>query len=184
MRISRIDIPGVVVIDPTVFRDERGCFLEVYHAERYAEADLKQRFVQDNYSRSVYGTLRGLHFQEPHGQGKLVMALEGSVYDVIVDIRKGSPTFGTWYAAELSSDNLRQLYIPPGCAHGFCVISKTAAFLYKCTELYSPKDERGIRWDDPQLAIPWPVSDPILSPKDRAFRTLREIDDELPFYRP
>lgn len=184
MRVTTIHIPSVLVIEPQVFRDPRGCFVEVHHAERYAEAGMTDRFVQDNYSRSVRGTLRGLHFQEPHAQGKLVMALEGSVYDVVVDVRKGSPAFGTWYGVELSAENLRQVYIPPGCAHGFCVTSETAAFFYKCTALYSPKEERGIRWNDPALGIEWPVSKPILSAKDQAYRTLAEMEAELPGYRP
>ena len=184
MHISTIDIPGVLVIEPQVFRDSRGFFVETYHAERYAEAGISERFVQDNYSRSVRGTLRGLHFQAPHAQGKLVMAVEGTVYDVVVDVRKGSPAYGQWYGAELSADNLRQIYIPPGCAHGFCVTSETAAFLYKCTDFYSPKDERGIRWNDPVLAIRWPVSQPILSAKDQTYRTLNQMEAELPRYQP
>ncbi len=117
-------------------------------------------------------------------QGKLVMALEGTVYDVVVDIRKGSPTFGKWYGVELSGKNLHQLYIPPGCAHGFCVTSETATFLYKCTAYYSPRDERGILWNDPALGIRWPISEPILSPKDQAYRTIKEMDPELPVYKP
>jgi len=184
VQVSPIDIPGVLVIEPKVFRDPRGFFVEIHHVDRYAKAGMAERFVQDNYSRSTKGTLRGLHFQEPHAQGKLVMAVEGTVYDVVVDIRKGSPTFGRWYGVELSSENLRQLYIPPGCAHGFCVTSETAAFLYKCTDFYSPQDERGILWNDPTLAIPWPVTQPILSAKDRAFRTLAQMDAELPRYQP
>lgn len=182
--MTPLDIPGALLIEPAVFRDPRGLFFELYHQRRYEEAGVPGLFVQDNYSRSVRGTLRGLHFQEPHAQGKLVMVVEGAVYDVLVDVRKGSPSFGRWYAVELSEENRRQLYIPPGCAHGFCVTSESAAFLYKCTHFYSPKDERGILWNDPALGITWPVADPILSAKDQAYRTLAETEAELPSYRP
>ena len=184
MRITPLEIPGLLLIEPTLFRDQRGVFCEVFHERRYAEAGFTEQFVQDNYSRSVRGTLRGLHFQEPHAQGKLVMAVEGTVYDVVVDIRKGSPMFGKWYGVELSSENCRQLYIPPGCAHGFCVTSEQAGFFYKCTDFYSPKDERGIIWNDPALAIVWPISAPILSAKDQAYQTLAAMEDDLPRYRP
>ncbi len=184
MNVTPLEIPGLLLIEPVFFRDQRGVFCETFHERRYAEAGIAERFVQDNYSRSVRGTLRGLHFQEPHAQGKLVMVLEGAVFDVVVDIRKGSPAFGTWYGVELSSDNYRQLYIPPGCAHGFCVISEHAAFLYKVTDFYSPKDERGIIWNDPALGIAWPVSAPILSAKDQAYGTMAQIDDRLPRYQP
>ncbi len=184
MQVTQIGIPGVLLMEPKVFRDPRGFFVELHRADRYAEAGLTERFVQDNYSRSVRGTLRGLHFQEPRAQGKLVMVLEGAVYDVVVDIRKGSPTFGRWYGIELSSENFRQVYIPPGCAHGFCVTSDSAAFLYKCTEYYQPADERGVIWNDPALAIPWPVTSPILSSKDQAYRPLAQMDEQLPCYHP
>jgi len=183
VRTIPLEIPGAILIEPDVFRDQRGLFLETYHQERYADAGIPGPFVQDNYSQSVRGTLRGLHFQEPHAQGKLVMVMEGAVYDVLVDVRKGSPTFGRWYGTELSADNRRQLYIPPGCAHGFCVTSERASFLYKCTDFYAPKDERGILWNDPALGIAWPVTTPILSPKDQAYRTLAEMEKELPLYR-
>jgi dTDP-4-dehydrorhamnose 3,5-epimerase len=182
--VTSVAIPGVLLIEPHVVRDHRGCFVETHHEQRYREAGVTERFVQDNYSRSVRNTLRGLHFQEPHAQGKLVMAVEGAVYDVVVDLRKGSPSFGKWYGAELSDENLLQIYIPPGCAHGFCVMSETAAFMYKCTEYYSPKDERGILWNDPALGIAWPVLTPILSAKDQAHGTLAAMDRELPLYRP
>ncbi|TKB94218.1 MAG: dTDP-4-dehydrorhamnose 3,5-epimerase [Nitrospira sp.] len=184
MRVTPIDIHGVLLLEPSVSSDHRGCFLETYHEQRYRDAGITEQFVQDNCSRSVRNTLRGLHFQEPHGQGKLVMALEGTVYDVVVDIRTGSPTFGKWYGVELSGKNLHQLYIPPGCAHGFCVTSETATFLYKCTAYYSPRDERGILWNDPALGIRWPISEPLLSPKDQAYRTIKEMDSELPVYKP
>jgi dTDP-4-dehydrorhamnose 3,5-epimerase len=184
VKVTTFDIPGLLLIEPALFQDPRGLFCETFHAERYAEAGITERFVQDNYSRSIRGTLRGLHYQEPHAQGKLVMAVDGSVYDVVVDIRRGSPTFGKWQGIELSSDGFRQLYVPPGCAHGFCVISERAAFLYKCTDFYSPKDERGIIWNDPTLAVSWPVSAPILSAKDQAFPTFQAAQAELPHYRP
>ena len=184
MKVTALDIPGVLLIEPTLFRDDRGLFFETFHEERYADAGLDARFVQDNFSRSIRGTLRGLHYQEPHAQGKLVMVMEGAIYDVVADIRRGSPTFGRWHGVELSSDNYRQLYVPPGCAHGFCVASEQASVLYKCTDLYSPKDERGIIWNDPTLAIAWPVSTPLLSPKDRSYGTLEATQAELPLYRP
>lgn len=182
MRVTQIDIPGVLLFEPVLLSDHRGAFVETYHEDRYRNAGIRERFVQDNYSRSIRHTLRGLHFQEPQAQGKLVMALEGTVFDVVVDIRKGSPTFGKWYGVELSGDNLRQMYIPPGCAHGFCVTSASASFLYKCTAYYSPEHDRGVRWNDPALGIPWPISQPILSRKDENLRTLNAIDQDLPVY--
>ena len=184
MRVTKTDILGVLLIEPDVFRDPRGLFLETYHARRYAEAGIPGPFVQDNYSQSMRGTLRGLHYQEPHAQGKLVMVTEGAVYDVVVDIRKGSPSFGRWYGVELSAEDRRQVYVPPGCAHGFCVTSDRASFLYKCTDYYAPGDERGIIWNDPALAIPWPVAAPILSAKDHLYKSLAEMESELPRYRP
>ncbi|WP_455244803.1 dTDP-4-dehydrorhamnose 3,5-epimerase [Petrachloros mirabilis] len=182
MKVTVLEIPGVLLIEPTMFKDQRGFFCETYHEQRYAEAGIRKTFVQDNISHSVRGTLRGLHFQQPHAQGKLVMAVEGVVFDVVVDIRKGSPAFGKWYGVELSPGNCRQLYVPPGCAHGFCVTSERATFLYKCTDFYSPTDERGVVWNDPALGISWPVSAPILSIKDQSYRTLAEMDAELPRY--
>ncbi|HEU4502333.1 MAG TPA: dTDP-4-dehydrorhamnose 3,5-epimerase [Nitrospira sp.] len=184
MKVTPLDIPGALLIEPSLFRDRRGLFCETFHAQRYVEAGLTDQFVQDNFSRSVRGTLRGLHYQQPHAQGKLVMAVEGTIYDVVVDIRKGSPTYGTWQGFELSSDNYRQLYIPPGCAHGFCVTSEEAAVLYKCTDFYSPSDERGVIWNDPALRISWPVSMPLLSPKDQAYPSLATTEHELPVYSP
>ena len=180
--MTTINIPGVLLIEPAVLSDHRGVFLETHHDQRYRDAGITERFVQDNYSRSIRNTVRGLHFQQPNAQGKLVMALEGTVYDVVVDIRKGSPTFGKWYGIELSGKNFQQMYIPPGCAHGFCVTSDTACFLYKCTAYYSPQDDRGILWNDPALAIPWPVDEPILSQKDLRHSTLADIAAELPLY--
>lgn len=184
MKVTALDIPGALLIEPALFRDQRGFFYETFHARRYAEAGLPDRFVQDNFSRSVRGTLRGLHYQEPHAQGKLIMVVEGEVFDVLVDIRKGSPFFGKWLGFGLSLENHRQLYIPPGCAHGFCVTSEWAAVLYKCTDFYSPKDERGIIWNDPALAISWPVAAPLLSAKDQGYGTLASTEAQLPRYRP
>ncbi|MCP3168555.1 dTDP-4-dehydrorhamnose 3,5-epimerase [Myxococcus qinghaiensis] len=166
MKVTPLEIPDLLLVEPKVFGDDRGFFMELFHAKRYADAGIPGPFVQDNYSRSARGTLRGLHFQEPQGQGKLVQVFAGSVYDVALDVRRGSTTFGQWVAVELSAENRRQLWIPPGFAHGFCVTSDTADFHYKCTTLYAPETERCIAWNDPDLAIPWPVSEPLLSPKD------------------
>jgi dTDP-4-dehydrorhamnose 3,5-epimerase len=182
VKIIDTELKGVVIVEPAVFEDPRGYFLETYHAGRYAEGGIRGPFVQDNFSHSVRGTLRGLHYQLERAQGKLVMALEGRIYDVAADIRKGSPTFGRWVGVELSGENKRQLYIPPGFAHGFCVLSDTADVLYKCTDVYSQKDERGIIWNDPALAIAWPVTTPLLSDKDRAYKRLSEMDGDLPVY--
>ncbi len=184
MQVTRINIPGVLVLEPSVLGDHRGSFAETYHEERYREAGITEHFVQDNYSRSIRNTVRGLHFQHPNAQGKLVMALEGTVYDVVLDIRKGSPTFGKWYGIVLSGSTVQQLYIPPGCAHGFCVTSDTACFLYKCTAYYSPTNDRGVLWNDPTLGIPWPVTQPILSQKDQAHRPLAAIEGDMPLYAP
>ena len=182
MRLIETGFSGLVLIDPKVHEDPRGFFLEIYHAQRYAEAGISLPFVQDNFSRSVRGTLRGLHYQLKNSQGKLVMVTEGTVFDVAVDIRKGSPSFGRWYGTALSADNKRQLYIPQGFAHGFCVLSEVAGFVYKCTDFYSPGDERGIIWNDPAIGITWPVAAPLLSPKDQSYRTLAEMDSQLPIY--
>lgn len=181
MKIESRGIGGMVVIEPQVFEDARGYFLETWSRERYASAGIPERFVQDNVSLSVRDTLRGLHLQHPHGQGKLVHVLDGEVYDVIVDVRIGSPTFGQWQATVLSAGNHRQIYIPPGLAHGFCVTAERALFAYKCTEPYHPEAELGISWDDPDLAIPWPASSPRLSSRDAGFPLLRDIPrDRLP----
>ncbi|WP_141618125.1 dTDP-4-dehydrorhamnose 3,5-epimerase [Myxococcus sp. AB036A] len=174
MKVTPLEIPEVLLLEPKVFGDDRGFFMEMFHAARYAAVGIPGPFVQDNYSRSAKGTLRGLHFQEPQAQGKLVQVLAGAVYDVAVDVRRGSRTFGQWVAAELSSDNRRQLWIPPGFAHGFCVVSDSADFHYKCTALYAPETERSVVWNDPDLAIPWPVSEPLLSPKDAQAPRLRD----------
>jgi dTDP-4-dehydrorhamnose 3,5-epimerase len=183
MKISATDLPGVVVIDPVVWRDTRGVFFETWRTDRYSAAGLPGRFVQDNVSRSVRGVLRGLHVQWPFPQGKLVQVLEGEVFDVAVDVRVGSPTFGQWVGFHLSADNHRQLYIAPGVAHGFCVLGEHALLTYKCTELYRPESELTIAWDDPAIGIEWPVADPILSAKDTGAPRLAELDGRLPPYR-
>jgi dTDP-4-dehydrorhamnose 3,5-epimerase len=168
MKVVPTELPGVVVIEPRVFGDERGFFLETFSARAYREAGLPTEFAQDNFSRSARGTLRGLHFQEPDAQGKLCGVSRGKVFDVAVDVRRGSPTFGRWTAVELDDESHRRIWIPPGFAHGFCVVSEIADFHYKCTAPYAPASERCVRWDDPALAIPWPLTGaPLLSPKDR-----------------
>jgi dTDP-4-dehydrorhamnose 3,5-epimerase len=175
-------IADVLLIKPKVFGDERGYFIETFHAERYAANGIPS-FVQDNLSRSRAGTLRGLHLQQPHAQGKLVSVLEGEVFDVAVDVRVGSPTFGRWVSAIISAANHHQLYVPPGFAHGFCVTSEHALFSYKCTDLYHPECELGVAWDDPDLAIPWPVSAPLISAKDQKNPRLAQMDRaKLPPY--
>jgi dTDP-4-dehydrorhamnose 3,5-epimerase len=172
----------VLIVEPKVFGDDRGFFFESFQAERYAKAGITAPFVQDNLSRSVRGTLRGLHFQDPKAQGKLVSVLRGTVWDVAVDVREGSPHFGKWVGVELSDHNRRQLWVPPGFAHGFCVTSDSADFSYKCTEYYAPEFDAGIAWNDPQLAIPWPVMNPLLSPKDAKLPRLADAP-RLPAYR-
>ena len=176
MIVRETRLPGLRLIEPTVYGDDRGFFLERFHAERYREAlGLEVDFVKDNHSRSQRGTLRGLHFQVRHPQGKLVECARGAVYDVAVDVRPDSPTFGQWHGVELSDENHWQLWIPPGFAHGFCVLSDEADFLYKCTEVYQPEDEGGIAWDDPALGITWPLPNPILSDKDRQLPRLCDL---------
>lgn len=183
MKFLKTDLPEVVLIELDIFRDPRGYFLEICHERKYAEGGVPERFVQSNFSRSCRGTLRGLHYQLDHAQGKLVTVVEGHIFDVAVDIRVGSPTFGKWISAELSVANQRQLYIPPGFAHGFCAMSETVGVVYNCTDFYSPKDERGIIWNDPALAIPWPVAQPLLSNKDAVYKTLADMQGHLPVYR-
>ncbi|MCL4845255.1 MAG: dTDP-4-dehydrorhamnose 3,5-epimerase [Acidobacteria bacterium] len=174
MQVSETAIPGVVLIEPRVFRDARGFFVETYHAERYRSMGIDLPFVQDNHSRSTRGTLRGLHWQWRRPQGKLVRVIEGEIFDVAVDIRPESPTFGQWVGATLSAENFLQIYVPPGFAHGFCVTSDVAQVEYKCTDVYDPEGEGGLTWNDPDLAIAWPVTDPFLSARDQAHPTLRE----------
>ena len=167
MVIVETELPGVLVVEPKVFGDARGFLLESYNHRDYAEAGIPAEFVQDNHSRSAKGVLRGLHYQAAPGQAKLVRVSQGAAFDVAVDVRWGSPTFAQWVGVLLSGENHRQLYIPVGFAHGFCVVSDLADFLYKVTSYYAPDLERGIRWDDPDLGIDWPVADPILSERDR-----------------
>jgi len=183
MQVIETPLPGVLVIKPKVFGDARGFFMESFHAERYAEAGITGPFVQDNISFSGHGVLRGLHLQHPHDQGKLVYVLQGEVFDVAVDVRVGSSSFGRWTGASLSGKNKRQFYIPPGFAHGFCVTSDAALFVYKCTEVYHPETELSIAWDDPDIGIEWPVSAPVLSDKDRKAPRLKDIEaGRLPGY--
>ena len=175
MNVIATDLPGVLIVEPQMFPDARGFFVETYNKEKYRAAGLPLEFVQDNLSYSSRGVLRGLHYQNPHAQGKLVYVLQGEVWDVAVDIRRDSPHFGHWTAVTLSSDNKKQFYIPPGFAHGFCVLSDTALFAYKCTDLYHPECDAGVRWDDPDIGIAWPVADPILSEKDKRQPLLKDI---------
>jgi len=186
MQVHTTPLSEVRLIEPKVFGDQRGHFFETWHSQRYAEHGVPRAFVQDNVSRSQRGILRGLHLQEPFGQGKLVQVLDGEVFDVAVDVRVGSPTFGRWFAARLSADNHKQLYIPEGFAHGFCVLSDSALLHYKCTELYHPEAELSVAWDDPELGIAWPLTTPpILSVKDAKALRLRDIPlKRLPHYRP
>ena len=174
MIVERLEIPDVLLLQPRVFTDARGRFLETWHDERYAAAGLPPAFVQDNVSVSPKGVLRGLHFQHPNAQGKLVTVLAGSVFDVAVDVRRGSTTFGRWVGCTLSGESGHQLWIPPGFAHGFLVTSDEAVFAYKCTARYSAADERSIRWDDDAIGIRWPAAAPILSDKDAAAPLLRD----------
>ena len=183
MQFIETELKGVLLVKPDVFEDPRGLFFEIHHAKKYAQAGIVDPFVQDNYSRSVRGTIRGLHYQVRHRQGKLITVLEGMVFDVAVDIRRGSPTFGKWVGVELSAENRRQIYIPPGFAHGFCVLSEHAGVAYKCTEFYAPEDEGGIAWNDATVGIQWPISQPRLSDKDRTYRNLADLpEDRLPLY--
>jgi dTDP-4-dehydrorhamnose 3,5-epimerase len=183
MKVEAAKIPGVLIIEPAVHGDERGFFMESYSRDRYAESGIPKDFVQDNVSLSAQGILRGLHLQHPNDQGKLCFVLEGEVFDVAVDVRVGSPTFGQWEGLVLSSKNKRQIYIPPGFAHGFCVLSDRAMFSYKCTDVYAASSEIGIAWDDPGIGIDWPIQSPRLSAKDQQNRRLRDIPaDALPPY--
>lgn len=183
MNCIQTEIPGVLIIEPKVFGDARGYFKETFSAQRYRDAGITESFVQDNISFSLQGVLRGLHYQNPNGQGKLVEVFDGEVFDVAVDIRVGSPTFGKWAGAMISSQNHRQFYIPAGFAHGFCVLSQTAVFHYKCTQYYMPANEGGIAWNDPDIGIVWPISNPVLSAKDLAHGKLCDIAHaKLPVY--
>jgi dTDP-4-dehydrorhamnose 3,5-epimerase len=181
MNVIPCEIPGLLLFEPQIFGDPRGFFVELYNQKTYRELGLPADFVQDNLSYSRRGILRGLHYQRPHTQGKLVTVLEGEVFDVAVDIRRRSPTFGRWSAVTLSGRNKRQFYVPPGFAHGFQVVSENALFHYKCTDFYYPNHEAGIRWDDPQIGIRWPLPDPLLSARDQTSPCLREIAPEKLF---
>lgn len=186
MKIEETALPGVLLIQPDVFGDHRGYFQESWNQRKYAELGFTHDFVQDNLSFSRKGILRGLHFQNPQPQGKLVSALQGEVFDVAIDIRQGSPNFGQWYGVVLSAENHWQLYVPEGFAHGFCVLSETALFAYKCTEFYNPKTEYALRYDDPDIGIVWSLdSEPSLSPKDLGGQLLKDFPPELlPVYKP
>jgi dTDP-4-dehydrorhamnose 3,5-epimerase len=183
--MNRIEtaLPGVMIIEPKVFGDDRGYFMETYNKARYAEIGLDENFVQDNLSVSNKGVLRGLHCQNPNSQGKLVQVLRGSVFDVAVDVRRGSPHFGQYVGVELSAANKRQFYVPPGFAHGFCVTEDNTMFVYKCTDLYAPQSEFSLLWSDPEIGIEWPLAGPNLSEKDSKAPTLSSIDPEkLPIF--
>lgn len=183
MIVRKTNLKDVLIIEPRIFGDARGFFMETWNQVKYAEKGLPEKFVQDNLSRSAKGVLRGLHYQHPDGQGKLVFVLEGEVFDVAVDIRFGSPTFGRWVGVTISAENKRQLYVPPGFAHGFNVISDSALFAYKCTDFYNSRTEGSVRWNDPAINIAWPIEQPILSDKDRAAPLLKDIVRErLPRY--
>jgi dTDP-4-dehydrorhamnose 3,5-epimerase len=181
MNIVRCPLQGLLILEPKVFGDARGFFMELWHQHRYREAGLAGEFVQDNLSFSRRGTLRGLHFQNPNPQGKLLQVLQGEVFDVGVDLRRSSPTFGRWHGLVLSAENKRQFYVPPGFAHGFAVLSDTALIYYKCSGFYCPKDELALRWDDPDLGIQWPLKEPLLSARDAQARRLRELPPERLF---
>jgi dTDP-4-dehydrorhamnose 3,5-epimerase len=178
MEIEETELPGVLLVKPKVFGDARGGFMEMWNAERYAEAGLDWRFVQDNVSRSKADVVRGIHSQHPRAQGKLVQVLQGAVWDVAVDLRCDSPHFGRWAGRELTGENAHQLWVPPGFGHGFCVLSDETIFVYKCTDLYAPDCEVGVAWDDPEIGITWPCSEPLLSEKDKALPRLADVPRE------
>ncbi|MCC4603749.1 dTDP-4-dehydrorhamnose 3,5-epimerase [Xanthomonas campestris] len=183
MKVIETALPGCVVIEPAVFGDARGYFFETWNAERFKQHGLPQNFVQSNVSTSAKSVLRGLHYQWPRPQGKLVSVLAGEVYDVAVDLRSGSPHFGRWTAVVLSAENRRQVWIPEGFAHGFAVLSETALFSYLCTDIYVKEADAGVRWDDAAIGIDWPISNPVLSPKDAAAPFLADVPpDRLPTF--
>lgn len=185
MKVIPTALPGCLVIEPALFGDSRGFFYETWNAERFGEHGLPTRFVQSNVSSSAKGVLRGLHYQWPRPQGKLVSVLEGEVYDVAVDVRRGSPTFGRWASVVLSAENRKQFWIPEGFAHGFAVLSERALFNYLCTDVYVKEADAGIRWNDADIAVDWPISAPTLSAKDETAPFLKEIgEDRLPVYAP
>lgn len=181
MKVRPGGLSGTYLIEPDVFADERGVFFESWREERFAAAGIARRFVQDNVSFSKKGVLRGMHYQHPRAQGKLIFVLEGEIYDVSVDVRRGSATFGRWQGVRLSAENRLQVFLPPGLAHGFFVLSEGALLLYKCTDVYCPEAERGLLWNDPDIGIEWPVSEPLVSARDAAFPRLSQIpDNHLP----
>ena len=182
MQVVPTKLPGVVIIEPDVHRDDRGFLVEAFHADRYRRHGIAGPFVQDNQSRSAGGTLRGLHMQGRRPQGKLIRVVEGVIFDVAVDVRRGSPTFGRWVGVTLSAENFRQCYVPAGFAHGFCVVGETAQVIYKCTDVYDASSEIGIAWNDPSLAIDWPIREPLLSQRDAANPILADVMDRLPEY--
>lgn len=187
MKRIETELAGIILLEPRVFGDERGYFFECYRQDRFAELGIHGTFVQDNQSRSLRGVLRGLHYQLGRPQAKLVRALSGEIFDVAVDVRRGSPTFGRWVGERLSEDNRRMMYVPEGFAHGFLVLSESAEIHYKCTDLYAPKEERGILWSDPGVSVAWPIPqgvDLVLSSKDTAYPTLATVPAlDLPEYR-
>ena len=177
-----LEIPGLKLIKPLLFGDDRGSFLELYKHSDFSKAGIREHFVQDNYSKSIKGVLRGLHYQKnPKAQGKLVLCIKGRIYDVAVDIRKGSPSYKKWTGVELTEENKYLLYMPPGFAHGFQVMSETAEVMYKCTEEYCPENDRGIIWNDPGIRVVWPLEDPLLSEKDKMHPQLRDADNNFEF---
>jgi dTDP-4-dehydrorhamnose 3,5-epimerase len=179
VRFLETALPGVVIVEPDIFRDERGFFLETYHQKRFAEGGIDCLFVQDNHSHSRQGTLRGLHYQLKHSQEKLIYVSRGEIFDVAVDIRRGSPTFGKWVGTHLTGENGRQIFIPKGFAHGFFTLSETADVIYKCTDFYAPGDEYGILWSDPDIGIEWPEKNPLLSKKDIRNPRLSDVPEDL-----
>lgn len=181
MKVTELKLKGAYIIEPDVFTDDRGYFMETFQRHRYKEHGIDHEFVQDNLSFSDKGILRGLHYQYPHSQAKLMQVLQGEILDVIVDIRRGSPTFGKWSSITLSHENKKQLLVPEGMAHGFCVLSETALFTYKCSDYYMPESEKGILWSDPDIGIDWPIDDPVLSNKDIMLPFLKDVpEDDLP----
>lgn len=183
MNVIKTKLPGVVIIEPKVFGDTRGFFMETFSQAKYEQIGICGPFVQDNLSFSTRGVLRGLHYQQPNTQGKLVSVVQGEVFDVAVDIRTGSPTFGQWVGVNLSGENHRQLWVPQGFAHGFCVLSETTYFTYKCTDVYMPSAEGGIMWNDPDIGIEWPLKDIVLSDKDQVYPRLKDVSVErLPVF--
>ena len=180
MKFQPTKLPEVILVTSEVYRDTRGLFLETYHAQKYKEGGISPTFVQDNFSRSFKGALRGLHAQLIRPQGKLIRAIRGEIFDVAVDIRRNSPTFATWVGVRLSGDDFQQIYIPPGFAHGFCVLSEIAEIEYKCTDFYEPKGEMTVRWNDPMINIEWPIDNPVLSEKDGTARLLQDVMESLP----